>query len=213
MIFDFTPKSISAYVSRGFLSFGHAKFTDKFTHTFLICNESPHRLDVNVDYYAPSIKESSSSSHNDAHVGGQRLSNQLFEDAISMHSILLFDFEEGKPSPEFVLNEDAKIHFDVDAPSSMDPISSAEIAVTFRPAFDNQSTLAPEDLDPPYMQRTKIYFCFSDFDECIETHYIIVEGEIDGIEVEVYPKVVDFRRIYLGEEHCAFIKFLNVDGE
>lgn len=210
VIFDFTPKSMSAYVSRGYLSFGHAKFTDSFTHSLTICNESTHQLDLNMEFYARSVSPSSSDP---SIVPNQRLSTQLFEDAVSMHSVLLFDFDEKKPDADLVLNEDAKIHFYVDAPPSVDPMSSGEINVTFHPAFNNESTIAPEELEPPYLQRTKVNLCFSDLDECIETHYLILEGEVDGIEVEVSPKVIDFRRIYLGEEHCAFIKFLNVDGE
>jgi len=31
--------------------------------------------------------------------------------------------------------------------------------------------------------------------------------------MEFHPKVIDFRKIYLGEEHCAQIKVLNVDGK
>lgn len=203
---------MSAYVSRGYISFGHAKFTDSFTHSLTICNESPHQLDLNVDFYARSVQESFSSSAQSI-VPGQRLSSQLFDEAVSMHSLLLFDFDEKKTDADLVLNDEAKIHFYVDAPPAVEPMSSGQIHVTFHPAFNNESTIAPEDQEPPYFQRTKVNLCFSDLDECIETHSIILEGEVDGIEVEVSPKVIDFRRIYLGEEHCAFIKFLNVDGE
>lgn len=202
---------MSAYVNRGFISFGRAKFTDSFMRTFNICNESAHSIDLHVDYYATTaeiIEKSASCNTFDT-----ELSSKMYDEAVSMHSVLLFDFnDEKQESRETVLNEDAKIHFVVKAPTSIANNTSSEVTVTFHPAFDNESSLAAEGDDPPYMQRTKIIFCITDSYECIESHYVLVQGEIDGIEVEVFPQKIEFRRIYLGEEHCAFIKVLNVDG-
>lgn len=205
------PKSMSAYINRGFISFGHAKFTDSFTRTISICNESAHSIDLQVDYYATTT-ETTTATPSSPDTYDTELSSKMYE-AISMHSVLLYDFTDEKPgSRETVLNETARIHFVVNAPTSIANNTSTEVSVTFHPAFDNESSIAPEGEDPPYMQRTKIIFCFNDTYECIESHYVLVQGEIDGIEVEVFPQKIEFRRIYLGEEHCAFIKVLNVDG-
>lgn len=210
MVFDFTPKNMSAYVNRGYISFGHAKFTDSFRRTFHICNESSHSLDVHVDYYSTNAEMTHKTTPS---VSGTERSSKMFDEAVSLHSALLFDFnDEKQESRGSALNEEARIHFVVDAPGSIPNNASTEVSVTFHPAFDNESSLAPEGEDPPYMQRTKIIFCFTDSYECIESHYVLVQGEIDGIEVEVFPQTIDLRRIYLGEEHCAFIKVLNVDG-
>lgn len=210
VVFDFMPKSMSAYVNRGFISFGHAKFTDSFKRTFNICNESSHSLKVLVDYYSTNAE---TTLNNTPSVVDTERSSRMFDEAVSMHSVLIYDFNEEKQGNRgSSLNEDAKIHFVVDAPEDIANNASTEVSVTFHPAFDYESSPAPESEDPPYMQRTKVIFCFTDSYECFESHYVLVEGEIDGIEVEVFPQTIDLRRIYLGEEHCAFIKVLNVDG-
>uniref|UniRef100_A0A1I8MUJ3 Uncharacterized protein n=1 Tax=Musca domestica TaxID=7370 RepID=A0A1I8MUJ3_MUSDO len=41
---------------------------------------------------------------------------------------------------------------------------------------------------------------------------IKVKGFINGPDIEIIPKCIDFRNVYFGEEQCASIKVLNVDG-
>lgn len=204
-MFNYVPKSMSVYVNRCFLNFGQSKFGEQVQRSFTICNESPHSLWVGSSFYT---KE----SEFDATLEGSPqsgISQKIIESAVSMHSVLIFDFDDDDKSETLNFNESANIQFNVQLPHQLRPMSTNEIAISFRPVDSNEIS---DNEIPPYEELTKINLCFSDSMECIESHSIILSGEIKGIEVEIFPKVIDFRKIYLGEEHCAFIKVLNVDG-
>jgi len=200
---------MSAYLSRGHLSFGRSKFGEQIVRSFIVCNESPHVINMKSEFYNEQASDSDAQS--DAVSKSSKYSNKMFDDAISMHSVLMYDFDEENRSSSLLYNEEASMHFVFEGPENLEPNSSYEVTLSFRPLY-NDTVIFPENMDPPYFQRTKIFICFTDSDECIESHYVVAEGEIAGIEVEVFPKVIDFRKIYLGEEHCAFIKILNIDG-
>ncbi|KAH8409413.1 hypothetical protein KR222_002720, partial [Zaprionus bogoriensis] len=205
VVFDYTPKSMSLYVNRGYLSYGKAKFTDTFKRSFNVCNETHHMVNVSTEFISDVSELSRSSSVQPG------ITNKMFDEAISMHSVLLYDFDDEVKSQKIYLNEGASNHFQLNAPETIDGYECVEVTLTFHPVYDDD-TILPDNQEPPFIQRTRLNFCFTDSYECMESHYLIAEGEIDGIEVEVYPKLIDFRKIYLGEEHCAFIKVLNVDG-
>lgn len=207
VIFDFTPKSISVYLSRGHIAFGRSKFSEETKRSITVCNESPHVVNMRSEFYSERLSDANRAEENSM---SSKYSNKMFEEAISMHSVLMYDFDEDNRSQSLLYNEEATVHFTLEGPEALEPLSSYELTLTFRPHYDDSVTF-PENSDPPYFQRTKIFLCFTDSNECIESHYIVAEGEIAGIEIEVFPKVIDFRKIYLGEEHCAYIKVLNVD--
>lgn len=205
-MFSYTPKSMSAYVNRGYLPFGLTKFGDEVQRSFSICNESTHPLRISTSFYAKETVDEEESENTSAQ---SAISDKLIESAVSMHSVLLFDFNEDTESEVLSYKETSSIHYHIEVPHQIDPISSAQIMIKFKPIdyeeFDDNEV-------PPFRERTKINLCFTDSMECIETHSIVIYGEIRGIDVEIFPTVIDFRKIYLGEEHCAFIKILNVDG-
>ncbi|EDW13046.2 uncharacterized protein Dmoj_GI18006 [Drosophila mojavensis] len=206
IVFSYTPKSMSAYVNRGYLPFGLTKFGDEVQRSFSICNESTHPLRISTSFYAKETVDEEESENTSAQ---SAISDKLIESAVSMHSVLLFDFNEDTESEVLSYKETSSIHYHIEVPHQIDPISSAQIMIKFKPIdyeeFDDNEV-------PPFRERTKINLCFTDSMECIETHSIVIYGEIRGIDVEIFPTVIDFRKIYLGEEHCAFIKILNVDG-
>ncbi|KAH8266486.1 hypothetical protein KR044_004226, partial [Drosophila immigrans] len=203
VIFDYTPKSMGVYVNKGYLPFGRSKFNVETKRSIYICNESPHVVKLKYQFHRePTEAEMRSSSVQ---------SNRVFEEAnVSMHSMLMFDFGEGAQSQSMLFNDDAGKHFHLEVPETLESSSTNEIVLTFRPTYDEEEPFS-DDLEPPYFQRTKITFCFTDAFDCLESHYILTEGEIDGVQIEVFPKTIDFRKIYLGEEHCSYIKVLNVD--
>ncbi|XP_033235264.1 uncharacterized protein [Drosophila pseudoobscura] len=206
IIFDFTAKSMGVHLSGGSVSFGLTKFSREEQRTITVCNESPHEVRVSCNFDGnPNLAESASQSI-DSH-----FSNKLIDEAVSMRSVLLFDFEENPNIQNVRYSISAAKHFGFVTPHSIPSWSSAEIVVSFRPLYDATEPF-PDDAEPPYFQRTRLTFCITDSEDCIESHFLVVSGEIDGIEVEVYPKLIDFRKIYLGEEHCSQIKILNVDA-
>ncbi|ALC39538.1 CG15824 [Drosophila busckii] len=204
IMFEFTPKSMGAYLSHGHIVFGQTKFDQEETRKIIICNESPHILRM-CTYFSIQQRDT---VHSSLSINSKM--SRLFSDAVSMHSVLMYDFEEEGP-PTITYNEEAEYHFNYDAPDVLEAYSTNEIILKFRPNCI-ETTPFSDAMEPPYFQRTKIHFCLTDSDDCVETQFVTIEGEVGGIEVEIFPKVIDFRKIYLGEEHCAFIKILNVDG-
>ncbi|XP_017074987.2 LOW QUALITY PROTEIN: uncharacterized protein LOC108110432 [Drosophila eugracilis] len=207
VMFVFTPKSMGVHLSVGSVAFGMTKFSREEVRTVTVCNESPHEVFVNGDFHSEpqaTVTEPFALDKED------RLSNKLIDDAVSMHSVLLYDFEEQTSVQDVLIDANAVKHFDFTVPNRILAGVSEDIKLIFRPSYDAESPF-PEDADPPYFQRTRVSFCFSDVEDCIESHNVILSGLIGGIEVEFHPKVIDFRKIYLGEEHCAQIKVLNSD--
>ncbi|XP_068141752.1 uncharacterized protein [Drosophila tropicalis] len=207
VVFDYTPRSMGVYLSAGYVKFGLARFGSEHLRSIRVCNDSPHDVfmdgDFQYDRRQTDTSRSSASSRS-------RLSNKLIEDAISMHSVLMYDFEENANAQNVTYDAKAGKHFCVSAPKTLEGWASDQIIIALRPVY-SESEPFPDELEPPYHQRTKLMFCFSDVEECIESHFVIVTGDVAGVVVEVHPSVIDFRKIYLGEEHCAHIKFLNVD--
>ncbi|EDW03468.1 GH10488 [Drosophila grimshawi] len=171
-----------------------AKFGEEISRTITICNESPYTLHLSSEFYADSPVTSIESISNES-------------DSISMHSALLFDFEDDD-NERISYSAAAATHFQLDAPTKIHPLESYQTVLAFRP---NLLTTFPDEAIPPFFQCTKISLCFTDNNDCVDSHFIVVDGLIAGIDVEFFPKTIDMRNIYVGEEHCAFIKVLNVD--
>ncbi|KAH8412221.1 hypothetical protein KR009_000536, partial [Drosophila setifemur] len=212
VLFQFTPKSMGVYLSLGNMGFCQTKFSREEIRSVIVCNESPHEVIVAGEFYKepkPEVLETDSSIGDD--VRDNSFANKINDEAISMHSVLLYDFEDDKSVEQVPYQVEATKHFDFIVPNRIAGQTSAEIKLIFRPSYDPNDPF-PEEEEPPYFYRTRINFCFSDAEECIESHFVVVFGEIGGIEVEVHPKIIDFRKVYLGEEHCAHIKILNVDA-
>ncbi|KAH8361013.1 hypothetical protein KR093_010871, partial [Drosophila rubida] len=200
VVFEFTPRSMGVYVNKGYVPFGLTKFNEESTRTIIVCNESPHPIKMKYQFHVETEPDATSIISN----------SKMFDEAISMHSILMYDFGDNNLVQSIVYNDDAAKHFHLEIPEILDALTSSEITLTFRPFYDDEKPFA-DDLDPPYFQRTRINFCFTDAFDCMQTNYLLIDGEIAGVVVEMFPKTIDFRKIYLGEEHCAFIKVLNVD--
>ncbi|KAH8323278.1 hypothetical protein KR067_004291, partial [Drosophila pandora] len=214
VMFQFTPKSMGVYLSLGKLEFGQARFSREEMRNVIVCNETPHEVYISGEFYKdpklePVVTVESSSSGGEEDSGG--LSNKIIDDAISMHSVLLYDFEEDNNIQQVLYHTGASKHFDYIVPNRISGLTSGEIKLIFRPHYDPNDPF-PEDMEPPYFQRTRVNFCVTDAEDCYESHFVVMSGEIGGIEVETHPKVIDFRKVYLGEEHCAQIKILNVDA-
>ncbi|XP_030384254.1 uncharacterized protein LOC115631593 [Scaptodrosophila lebanonensis] len=203
VVFEFTPKSMGVNVSAGYIRFGQQKFMQREDRTVTICNESSHLINLAWTFQTDATVKFNTAA--------EELPKKPSEDAVSMHSILLFEFDEDAVSHNAISEMAAAKHFIVEAPTTIGAGSAYEVVIGFQPLEDPEVPFSDET-DPPYFQRSKVSFCFTDAEECIETHYITIAGEILGIEVEVFPKIIDFRKIYLGEEHCAQIKILNSDA-
>uniref|UniRef100_A0A6P4E058 Uncharacterized protein LOC108037644 n=1 Tax=Drosophila rhopaloa TaxID=1041015 RepID=A0A6P4E058_DRORH len=207
VMFVFTPKSMSVHLNLGSVVFSMTKFSREELRMVTVCNEGLHEAYVSGDFYSePAAKEPIETPEEE-----EKISNKLIDDAVSMHSVLLFDFEDHTSVQNVLIDAKAVKHFDFNLPNRISAGSSADIVLIFRPTYDAENPFS-DDLEPPYFQRTRATFCFSDAQDCIESHYVILAGSIEGIEMEFHPKVIDFRKIYLGEEHCAQIKVLNVDA-
>ncbi|SPP79109.1 uncharacterized protein LOC117582439 [Drosophila guanche] len=206
IIFDFLAKSMGVHLSGGTVPFGLTKFSREERRTVTVCNESSHEVMMSGTFDSDQ-RDVESATHSVA----SHFSNKLIDEAVSMHSVLIYDFEEDSNIQNVNYNATAPKHFGFVVPHSIPALSAAEIVINFRPLYDSNEPFS-DDAEPPYFQRTRLIFCFTDAEECMESHFVVVSGEISGIEVELYPKVIDFRKIYLGEEHCAQIKILNVDA-
>ncbi|KAH8244579.1 hypothetical protein KR038_007057, partial [Drosophila bunnanda] len=209
VMFTFTPKSMSVHLNLGLLHFPLTKFGREAWRSVTVCNEGADEVAVTGQLYKlptpdPQEKSIDLSQEDD-------ISDKLISDAVSMRSVLIYDFEDEATVQEVTYDPKASQHFEFMLPNRIGGNSSAEIKLCFRPVYDVDN-LFPDDIQPPYFQRTRASFCFANDADCIETCIAVLTGEIAGIEMEVYPKVIDFRKIYLGEEHCAQIKFLNVDS-
>ncbi|KAH8278034.1 hypothetical protein KR026_003841, partial [Drosophila bipectinata] len=211
VMFQFTPKSIGVHLSLGKLEFGQARFSREEMRTIVVCNETLHEVFVSGDFYKDPKLDTGAESSTSGYDNDSGMQNKIIEEAISMRSILLFDFEDDSDISQVLYHPGANKHFDFIVPNRISGLGVGEIKLIFRPHYDPNEPF-PDDLEPPYFQRTRINFCVSDAEDCIETHFVVVSGEIGGIEVETHPKVIDFRKVYLGEEHCAQIKILNVDA-
>ncbi|EDV57289.2 uncharacterized protein LOC6541119 [Drosophila erecta] len=204
VMFFFTPKSMGVHLSIGSVLFGMTRFSREDVRSVTVCNESTHEVFVVGKFYSEPAVASDSLGKEDT------LSNKLIDDAVSMHSVLLYDFEEDTSVQNVQIDAEAAKHFDYDAPARIGATSSVDIMLIFRPSYSAENPFS-DNVEPPYFQRSRVTFCFSDAQECIESHNVILSGSIGGIQLEFHPKVIDFRKIYLGEEHCAQIKVLNVD--
>jgi len=210
-MFVFTPKSMAVHLNLGSVVFGMTKFSREEERLVTVCNESQHEVQISGQFYTePPVAVNQEDS--DSFDKEETLSNKLIDEAVSMHSVLLYDFEERTSVQDVRIDAEAVKHFDSVVPNRISAGVSTEIKLVFRPSYDADNPF-PDDVEPPYFQRTKITFCFSDAEDCIESHNVILSGLIGGIDMEFHPKVIDFRKIYLGEEHCAQIKVLNVDGK
>ncbi|XP_043647447.1 uncharacterized protein LOC122615916 [Drosophila teissieri] len=204
VMFFFTPKSMGVHLSIGSVLFAMTKFSREDVRTVTVCNESAHEIFVAGKFYTEPPVVSDSLDKEDT------LSNKLIDDAVSMHSVLLFDFEENTSVQNVQIDAEAAKHFDYDAPARISAGFSGDIRLIFRPNYNPENPFS-DDVEPPYFQRSRVTFCFSDAQDCIESHHVILSGSIAGIELEFHPKIIDFRKIYLGEEHCSQIKVLNVE--
>ncbi|KAH8357028.1 hypothetical protein KR200_002314, partial [Drosophila serrata] len=209
VLFTFTPKSMSVHLSLGLLAFPVTKFGREVWRSVTVCNEGLEEVIVTGQLYKDPNPDAQSKSQDSSQ--DDDISEKLISEAVSMRSVLIYDFEDEATVQEVTYDPKASHHFEFILPNRIVGNSSAEIKVCFRPVYEVHR-LFPEDLEPPYMQRTRATFCFANDQDCIESYIAVLTGQIGGIELEVHPKVIDFRKIYLGEEHCAQIKFLNVDS-
>lgn len=91
------------------------------------------------------------------------------------------------------------------------PAFSSRIAeVTFRPIV-HKDFLPSWDLPPPFVVQTGLCIRPKAHPEA-EPKYVNLKGFISGIEIDISPKMMDLRRVYYGEEHCAYIDVRNLDG-
>ncbi|KAH8282977.1 hypothetical protein KR054_011387, partial [Drosophila jambulina] len=209
VMFSFTPKSMSVHLSLGHVSFPVTKFGRETMRSVTVCNEGADEVVVTGQLY----KEETPSVHSEVSYDStvEDIPDKLISDAVSMRSVLIYDFEDTATVQEVTYDPNASKHFEFILPNRIVGNSSAEIQLCFKPIYDVHN-LFPDDTKPPYLQRSRVTFCFSNDEDCIESYIAVLTGEIGGVELEVHPKVVDFRKIYLGEEHCAQIKILNVDS-
>ncbi|XP_041631898.1 uncharacterized protein [Drosophila kikkawai] len=208
VMFTFTPKSMSVHLSLGCVTFPVTKFGRESCRSVTVCNEGLEDVVVTGQLFKEATTDTQDESYESA---SDDINEKLISDAVSMRSVLIYDFEEESAVQEVTYDPKASSHFEFILPNRIGGNSSAEIKLCFRPTYDVHQ-LFPNDMEPPYIQRTRATFCFANDEDCIESYIVVLSGGIGGIEMEVHPKVVDFRKIYLGEEHCAQIKFLNIDS-
>ncbi|KAH8237861.1 hypothetical protein KR032_004475, partial [Drosophila birchii] len=207
VMFSLTPKSMSVHLSLGVVTFPVTKFGRETVRSVTVCNEGVDEVVVTGQLYKDPEPEPES-----FHSSEDSLSSKLISEAVSMRSVLIYDFEDQATTvQEVTYDEKASKHFEFILPNRIGGNTSSEIKLCFRPVYEVDN-IFPEDIEPPYFQRTRATFCFSNDEDCIESYIVVLSAEIGGIEMEVHPKTIDFRKIYLGEEHCALIKFLNVDS-
>lgn len=86
-----------------------------------------------------------------------------------------------------------------------------EIPVCFHPVTLKECDFREEE-PSPHKVRTILFLTIGE-EMSIVRQLIHFQGAIIGPEVEITPKDIYLRTIYMGEEHCTVIKVLNIDGE
>lgn len=86
-----------------------------------------------------------------------------------------------------------------------------EIHVCFHPVTLAECDFKDEEPSPHKVKT--ILFLTSGEEMSMLRQVINFQGAIIGPEVEIIPKEVYLRTVYMGEEHCTTIKVLNIDGE
>jgi len=148
----------------GSVVFGMTKFSREEERLVTVCNESQHEVQISGQFYTePPVAVNQEDS--DSFDKEETLSNKLIDEAVSMHSVLLYDFEERTSVQDVRIDAEAVKHFDSVVPNRISAGVSTEIKLVFRPSYDADNPF-PDDVEPPYFQRTKITFCFSDAEDC-----------------------------------------------
>uniref|UniRef100_A0A1A9W0K3 Uncharacterized protein n=1 Tax=Glossina brevipalpis TaxID=37001 RepID=A0A1A9W0K3_9MUSC len=176
------PVRFSVYFDRLSLSYSPLKFSREEKKTIHVCNESDILIDFNVRLLREEEEEEETLG---------LVTNSSNED----------DF----------LDAYSDRHFTILSTNTNIPGNSAvKFTVTFRPIIHEDFTV-PDTLIPPYKVSTKLVIELSDHD--FQTSEIVsITGLITGPAIDIIPKTIRLPTVYFGEEHCAQIKVINIDG-
>uniref|UniRef100_A0A0K8TXD1 Hydrocephalus-inducing n=1 Tax=Bactrocera latifrons TaxID=174628 RepID=A0A0K8TXD1_BACLA len=196
-----TPLINSFYINTNLLTFESLKYERETTRSFTVCNESnedktftttfftdPEQLDENFDYkmdarQSQSYSIRSSSSFNMIHTP-------------LTHPCDLVAYKHFRIDNEI---------FTIEGKSSM------EISVIFHPVSLKECDFREEE-PSPHKVRTILFLTIGE-EMSMVRQLINFQGSIIGPEVEITPKDIYLRTVYMGEEHCTVIKVLNIDGK
>ncbi|XP_061398688.1 uncharacterized protein LOC133334406 [Musca vetustissima] len=167
------------------IQFDAIKFDRNTTKTFRLCNDSKSTIKFQLEF---------PTKHNRTCCEIDQTSNENNSSEENKTIIDQYPWRHFKIHPKC---------------GTLSPNTSQLIDVTFHPIMHEDFSSEMEI--PPFLVETKLFLKAQD-ELKVEQKSIRVKGFINGPDIEIIPKFIDFRNVYFGEEQCATIKAINVDG-
>ncbi|XP_053960537.1 uncharacterized protein LOC128864803 [Anastrepha ludens] len=193
------PVKNSVYLHADILIFEQLKYERESTHLVMVCNESAADIDLTATFLTDATQLEPETTHNFEEIQTLRSSIASSYSANAYHPIDARDF-----------NLLAYKNFSIESEKfTIKAQSSKELTVSFHPVMVPGCDFADNAL-PPFRVFTKLFLTLAN-DAVPYQKSIIIQGFINGAEIEIYPQEIHLREIYMGEEHCEIVKVLNVD--
>ncbi|XP_036329834.1 uncharacterized protein LOC118741975 [Rhagoletis pomonella] len=197
------PVTNSLYLNTNKLTFEELKYERESKLTVMICNEFMAEKDLIVTFLTDPTQLQENPLFN---------INPMRSQQSSMTNINVYSTNTYIPIDDDELNFFAYKHFKIETEKlTISGRSSKEITVCFHPVMLPECDFSDTTL-PPFRVRTRLFFTVTN--EMVPYRKsLMLKGFISGPEIELKPKEIRLRKIYMGEEHCELINVLNVDDK
>ncbi|CAD7000193.1 unnamed protein product [Ceratitis capitata] len=196
------PLHNSYYINTNFINFEELKYERESTRNFMICNEGEDDINIMTKY----LTEQSQLDEKYEFELGTRRSRISSVLSYSSFTTLLQAME---PSCVLVAYKHFRLH---EESFIIKGKSSKEINITFHPVTLAECDFNEETVSP-HRVRTQLFLSIQQENDSVNRKAINIQGFIIGPQVEMTPKEIYLRNVYMGEEHCTLVKALNIDGK
>ncbi|XP_011188801.1 uncharacterized protein LOC105216146 [Zeugodacus cucurbitae] len=196
-----SPLINSFYMNTNLITFEALKYERETTRSFIICNESNEEKHFTTTFFSDPIQLADNPDYKSDVRQSQAYSIRSSSSFSMIHSPLANPCDLVAYKHFQIPNE----NFTIQGKSSL------EIPVRFCPVTLAECDFKDEE-SSPHKVRTILFLTIGDEISMVR-QLINFQGAIIGPEVEITPKEIYIRTVYMGEEHCAIIKVLNVDGK
>ncbi|XP_073825858.1 uncharacterized protein isoform X2 [Musca autumnalis] len=166
------------------IQFDAIKFDRKTTKSFRICNDSKSTIKFHIIFNENKNCNCYEFDHNS-------LKNSTTEENTTIDK---FSWRHFQIYPKC---------------GTLPPNSSQLIEVTFHPTMHDDFCAHLES--PPFAVEANLLIKAQD-ELRIEQKMLTLRGYINGPDIDIIPKIIDFHNVYFGEEQCTTVKVINVDG-